>query len=227
MLKKLSFSKNVYFEPEELINEVITPCFSSAKQIDLLSAYFNFDSFIEIADSLEKFLSNEGRFRILISIPRQFEKLDFSKIDRSILEAYSSRSNKESYEEFMNAIKTKTGLLKDELQKNKVGLIAYLVKNNIIDIKFSIRDEGYDHSKYYIFKEGEDCIVLSSTMNWTLNGLTLQSNETNIHNSSTDSEDWKEYVNRFTKIWNDELENIESFRFDSEFADELLEKIGL
>ena len=47
-------------------------------------------------------------------------------------------------------------------------------------------------------------------MNWTLNGLTLQSNETNIHNSSTDSEDWKEYVNRFTKIWNDELENIES-----------------
>ena len=226
MLKKLSFSKNVYFEPEELINEVITPCFSSAKQIDLLSAYFNFDSFIEIADSLEKFLSNEGRFRILISIPRQFEKLDFSKIDRSILEAYSSRSNKESYEEFMNAIKTKTGLLKDELQKNKVGLIAYLVKNNIIDIKFSIRDEGYDHSKYYIFKEGEDCIVLSSTMNWTLNGLTLQSNETNIHNSSTDSEDWKEYVNRFTKIWNDELENIESFRFDSEFADELLEKIG-
>ena len=59
----------------------------------------------------------------------------------------------------MNAIKTKTGLLKDELQKNKVGLIAYLVKNNIIDIKFSIRDEGYDHSKYYIFKEGEDCIV--------------------------------------------------------------------
>lgn len=226
MLKKLSFSKNVYFEPEELISEVITPCFSVSKQIDLLSAYFNFDSFIEIADSLEKFLTNEGRFRILISIPRQFEKLDFSKIDTSILEAYSSRSNKESYEEFMIAIKTKTGLLKDELQKNKVGLIAYLVKNNIVDIKFSIRNEGYDHSKYFIFKEGDDCIVLSSTMNWTLNGLTLQSNETNIHCSFDDSKDWQEYVSRFNKIWNDELENIESFRFDSEFADDLLEKIG-
>ena len=61
----------------------------------------------------------------------------------------------------MNAIKTKTGLLKDELQKNKVGLIAYLVKNNIIDIKFSIRDEGYDTQNIIFSRRELYCPILN------------------------------------------------------------------
>ena len=179
-LKTLKFPDKPYFEPEELINDVIVPCFENSNEVKLLSAYFNFDSFLEIAESLETFLIKDGTIKIIVSIPRQFENLDFSNLDPSIVHAYSSRSADDTYKSFVDSLKSQSGLLKSELEKNKVALISHLVKNEIVDIKFSIRDEGFDHSKIFIFQENDNAVVLSSTMNWTLSGLTLQSNETNM-----------------------------------------------
>lgn len=226
MLKNLKFPDKPYFEPEELIKDAIIPCFENSKKVKLLSAYFNFDSFLEISESLEKFLISDGNIRILISVPRQFEKLDFSNIDSSIIEAYSSRTSDDTYKALLKSIKSHTGLLKNELKRNKVALISHLVKEEIIDIKFSIRDEGYDHSKIYIFQDADSSVVLSSTMNWTLGGLTLQSNETNIYTSTPTSNYWSYYLDRFENIWNGNLKNLKSYRFDKEFADSLLSEVG-
>ena len=196
-LKTLKFPDKPYFEPEELINDVIVPCFENSNEVKLLSAYFNFDSFLEIAESLETFLIKDGTIKIIVSIPRQFENLDFSNLDPSIVHAYSSRSADDTYKSFVDSLKSQSGLLKSELEKNKVALISHLVKNEIVDIKFSIRDEGFDHSKIFIFQENDNAVVLSSTMNWTLSGLTLQSNETNIYTSETASNYLSHYLDRF------------------------------
>ena len=61
MLKKLNITERPYFEPEHLIEEVIKPCFNTSKTTNLLSAYFNFESFIEISESLCHFLNNDGK----------------------------------------------------------------------------------------------------------------------------------------------------------------------
>ena len=78
----------------------------------------------------------------------------------------------------------------------------------------------------YIFDDSEDKVVLSSAMNWTFNGLNEQSNQTTVHTSFGDSDIWKYSVNRFDNIWNNKVEKINTFEFTSEFADELLEKVG-
>ena len=101
-----------------------------------------------------------------------------------------------------------------------------MVLHPIIKIKFSIRNEGYDHSKSYIFDDTEDKVVLSSAMNWTFNGLNEQSNQTTVHTSFGNSDIWKYSVDRFDNIWKNKVEKINTFEFDSDFADELLEKVG-
>lgn len=226
MLKKLNITERPYFEPEHLIEEVIKPCFNTSKTTNLLSAYFNFESFIEISESLSHFLNNDGKMKIIVSIPKHYESFDYENLDSAIIEAYSSRSPNKAYQDFKKTILTKSGGLKDELKMNKVALISYLVKTGIIKIKFSIRDEGFDHSKIYIFDDSEDKVVLSSAMNWTFNGLNEQSNQTTVHTSFGDSDIWKYSVNRFDNIWNNKVEKINTFEFTSEFADELLEKVG-
>ena len=226
MLKNIGISERPYFEPEPLIEEVINPCFRASKTINLLSAYFNFESFIEISDSLNHFLKEDGKMKIVISVPKYFENFDYENLDSSIVEAYSSRSPNKIYQDFKKTILSKSGVLKDEIKKNKVALISYLVKNEIIKIKFSIRDEGYDHSKIYIFDDTEDKVVLSSAMNWTFNGLNEQSNQTTVHTSFGNSDMWKYSVDRFNNIWQNKVEKLNTFEFDSDFADELLEKVG-
>ena len=225
-LKTLKFPDKPYFEPEELINDVIVPCFENSNEVKLLSAYFNFDSFLEIAESLETFLIKDGTIKIIVSIPRQFENLDFSNLDPSIVHAYSSRSADDTYKSFVDSLKSQSGLLKSELEKNKVALISHLVKNEIVDIKFSIRDEGFDHSKIFIFQENDNAVVLSSTMNWTLSGLTLQSNETNIYTSETASNYLSHYLDRFEDIWNNKLQYLKSYKFETNLADSLLKEVG-
>ena len=225
-LKTLKFPDKPYFEPEELINDVIVPCFENSNEVKLLSAYFNFDSFLEIAESLETFLIKDGTIKIIVSIPRLFENLDFSNLDPSIVHAYSSRSVDDTYKSFVDSLKSQSGLLKSELEKNKVALISHLVKNEIVDIKFSIRDEGFDHSKIFIFQENDNAVVLSSTMNWTLSGLTLQSNETNIYTSETASNYLSHYLDRFEDIWNNKLQYLKSYKFETNLADSLLKEVG-
>ena len=128
MLKDLEVVEKQYFEPEDLIGNVISPCLKESTNTSLLSAFFNFESFLEISDGLEHFLKNDGTMRILISIPRHFEHYDYEKLDKSIVEAYSNRGPEETYSNFKKTILSKSGKLKEELKKNKVALIAYLIK---------------------------------------------------------------------------------------------------
>ena len=100
MLKNIGISERPYFEPEPLIEEVINPCFRASKTINLLSAYFNFESFIEISDSLNHFLKEDGKMKIVISVPKYFENFDYENLDSSIVEAYSSRSPNKIYQDF-------------------------------------------------------------------------------------------------------------------------------
>ena len=84
MLKDLNIVEKQYFEPEDLIGNVINPCLKESTNSSLLSAFFNFESFLEISDGLEHFLKNDGTMRILISIPKHFEHYDYEKLDESI-----------------------------------------------------------------------------------------------------------------------------------------------
>ncbi|MDB4604168.1 helicase-related protein [Acidimicrobiia bacterium] len=226
MLKKIGIDEKPYFEPEDLIQDVIVPCFREARKISMLTAYFNFDSFLEIAESLEEFLTNDGKMRIIVSIPKYFDRFEYETLDQSVIQAYSSKVPTDVYENFKKTILTKSGRLKDELQKNKIALIAYLVKSGMLEIKFSIRDSGFDHSKIYIFDDTLDKVVLSGSMNWTFNGLNEQSNQTSVSTSFSGSDNWIHYLNRFEDIWENRAENINSFVLDEVLADELLEMVG-
>ena len=226
MLKNLNLTDKPYFEPEPLIEEVISPCFKESKRVNLLSAYFNFESFIEISESLLHFLKKDGNMRIIISIPKHFENFSYENLDSAIVKAYSTRSPDMIYKDFKKSILSSSERLKDELIKNKIALISYLVKNNIVKIKFSIRDEGFDHSKIYIFDDNKEKVVLSSAMNWTFNGLNEQSNQTTVHTSFGGSDMWKYSVDRFENLWENKVNKLDIFEFNSDFADELLEKVG-
>lgn len=225
MLKNLNIVEKQYFEPEDLIGNIVNPCFKESTNISLLSAFFNFESFLEIAESLEHFLKNDGTMRIIISIPRHYEKYNYEKVDKTIIEAYSSRTTNETYSDFKKTILTKTGQLRTELEKNKVALIAYLIKQKIVRIKFSIRETGYDHSKIYIFNDDVDTVVLSGAMNWTFLGFNDQSNQTSVVPSYGPSIIWKDSVKRFEDIWNNKVEKITSYEFDTHLADQLLNKV--
>ena len=61
MLKDITFNKGVYFEAEEVINEVFIPCMRNSEKLNILAAYFSLDSLLEIAEGLEEFIHNQGK----------------------------------------------------------------------------------------------------------------------------------------------------------------------
>ena len=229
MLKNITFNKGVYFEAEEVINEVFIPCMRNSEKLNILAAYFSLDSLLEIAEGLEEFIHNQGKISVVVSVP---ETGRMNPHDSSLLKAHTEEYKKNNYQMFEKELLSEVGFLTKELEKNKIGLVAWFIKKGILEARLSIREKGYNHWKIYTFNDNKDNVVaLSSAMNPTGDGFSdNQSNNSTLSLSWFDDgfeeSQWEGIQEKFDQVWNNKEPQSETISIDNELADKLLNEIG-
>lgn len=144
---------------DDTINEFYIPVLKEAITYDRTVGYFDSYSLALIADGLKEFISNNGKMRLLCGT--QLFKHD----EEAILNA--SEIAKDLSDNFLEELE----IISDDIQLNRIKLLAWMVANDYLDIKIGIvkDEEGYVggilHEKTGIFSDTEDNTIVFSGSN--------------------------------------------------------------
>ena len=126
----------LYDNPREALDKVIKPATKIATELNITAGYFTVDSLLEISEGLENFIESNGGINLIIGIP----KTGLDNKDKALIEAINiaeaSNSSDEIIKNFEELIISGVKSLESELQKDKIRVVAYLIKEKILNVKF-------------------------------------------------------------------------------------------
>ncbi len=152
MLKRLhdvikpSYNPQTDNIPEEFYNRILKES-NSYKRV---SGYFSAKVLALYSQGLDELAENNGIVKFIIS--QDISEEDFD----TIKEGYRKRENTE---------------VLTEMDKIKLGNLAYLIALGKADIKFGLVKNGLFHSKWGLFEDGQGAIYFNGSMNETIRGL--------------------------------------------------------
>ncbi len=161
--------EGLYDNPREALDKVIKPATKVSLELNITAGYFTVDSLLEISEGLENFIESKGVINLIIGIPKTgLDKKDKALID-AINIAETSNSSDEIIKNFEELIISGVKSLESELQKDKIRVVAYLIKDKILNVKFALKKgEGALHQKIFLFRDEEDQkIAAHGSMNST------------------------------------------------------------
>ena len=156
----------VYYNPRLVVKEVIVPSLKKSNKLNIIAGYFTVDSLLEISEGLETFLNSSGKINLVLGIPQKGLDSTNKGMVEAMKIAEESKLSSEIVEDFEELLSSNVGSLNSELQKDKIRILAYLIKENLLNIKFAVKERGMVHAKTYIFEDDEiNRLVVSGSMN--------------------------------------------------------------
>lgn len=174
-LKDFEFSASYNKAENDIAEEFYLPCMRSSVAYDRISGYFGSTIYIIAWNALKEFIQNGGRMRLVCS-PL------ISDIDEAALsEGYSARNNQILAESIKKEVES---LFDSPSLSVPARLLAYLVSENIIDVKLAVPGEQSSadakrmfHDKVGVFKDTlGNAVGFRGSMNETFKGLSPDGN---------------------------------------------------
>ncbi len=185
-------------------------------RVDILTAFFYFSGFNELADDLK-----DKKIRILIGMAIDPGAID--ELSRAIAEdpsedlnlyavkRFSSKNNSEKKKIYINSFVDmfNKSMLAEQFDSQESQTVFKMFLNKINDGSLEIRmTANQEHGKAYILthKPEYSCfgeqkgIVFHGSSNFTYNGLCGQGE---LNAPSRDNDEYDEYLNYFDELWND------------------------
>ena len=143
---------DVHLKPEyttgtdNFIKDFFIPVLKEARSYDRAVGYFSSSALVALSKGLYGFVKGGGKIRVLTSPYLSIE--DFE----SIRQGYEERDAviERALTSALNSLED----LKDE-EKDRLGLLAKLIANKILDIRIAFRKKGLYHEKIGILKDTE------------------------------------------------------------------------
>ena len=141
------------------VADFYVPVLKEAKTYDRIVGYFNSYSLALIADGLKEFITHGGKMRLLCGT-----ELD-SDDEYAILN--SSEIADKLSENFLQELE----YISDDIQRNRIKLLAWMIDNNYLDIKVGIVKDslgyvgGILHEKTGILSDSEENTIIFSGSN--------------------------------------------------------------
>lgn len=195
---------------EDIVKNFYIPILSEAKRYDRITGYFDSSSLAIAARGMEKFILNGGHMRLLCGaklFPQDVEVIKNAQDAKKIIS-----------ERFLEDLSN----IEDELIKNHVKVLGWMVANNIIEIKVGLNKKngkyiggGILHSKTGILWDvdnGENldnCVVFNGSINETGAGWASNFESFDVFKGWKNEEYMMEHINDFPKLWNGDDDNLE------------------
>ncbi|AEB31060.1 hypothetical protein CAR_c24050 [Carnobacterium sp. 17-4] len=144
------------------------------------------------AEGLDRFSENDGYIQFIIS--QNISEKDFSEIQSG----YKERSKSESI---------------TQLDKQRLGNLAFLISKNKADIKFGLVENGLFHTKWGIFEDlQKDAIYFNGSLNETANAIENNFDSFDVDFSWDVSTNVRSRIKQkrveFESLWNDEYPGV-------------------
>ena len=203
---------------DNLVDDFYNVVLSQAVRYDRLSGFFKSDSLAIAARGISKLIENDGHMRLLCGAHLSQE--DLIAIENS--EDLKDIVNKNFLDEYEN--------LENQLIKNHVLLLGWMISNGFLEIKIGINTDGENyypngmlHSKRGIlYDENDDCILFMGSVNETKFGWTK-----NIEDIRVDK-GWKDYsiikgpIDNFEELWNGNVDSLLVFELPDDSKEVLI-----
>ncbi|GKH52211.1 DNA-repair protein [Eubacteriales bacterium] len=221
---KTSYSKT----DNDIASEFYLPCMRNAIRYDRISGYFGSTIYIIAWDALKDFISNGGKMQLICS-PY------ISEEDQSAMsEGYSARNNTLIAASIKKEVEA---LFSTPTLSAPSRLLAYLVSEDIIDIKIAIvgatsspNVKRLFHDKVGIFADASGMAVgFRGSMNETYKGLSSDGNIESIDAfpnwvGDRDRTRLEEAQAIFNRLWVNSIDNVTIYDFPSAAKNILKEK---
>ena len=197
---------------DDIVNDFYNVVLSQTVRYDRLSGFFKSDSLAVAARGITKLIENGGHMRLLCGA--QLSKEDIIAIEHA--DDLKDIVNKNFLDEYEN--------LENELVKNHVLLLGWMIANDFLEIKIGINTNGSEyypdgmlHSKRGIlYDENDDCILFMGSVNETRYGWTVNVEDLVVNKSWNNYEVMKKPINNFEDLWEGNIDSLLVFNIPDE-----------
>ena len=226
-LSSIEFKASYNKAEDDIAEEFYLPCMRASTKYDRISGYFGSTIYIIAWSALKEFIEHGGRMRIICS-PY------ISDIDEAALaEGYSARND----DILAGSIKQEVeALFASPLLSAPARLLAYLVSEEIIDVKIAVpgKHAGADtrrmfHDKVGLFSDDAVNVGFRGSMNETFKGLASDGNIESIDvfpswADARDRERVETAVGFFKRLWDGIIPDVAVYSFPSDVKAVLKDK---
>jgi len=181
---------------DNLLEDFYIPVLSNSISYKRIAGYFSSNSLAIAARGISKFIiENDGYMKLICNVY-------LSESDKKVIESYLQKIE----DDFLIDLQNMT----DELQKNHLKCLGWMLKNNKLDIKIAVIPDntGIQHEKIGIFEDEQGNIVsFSGSDNETWKGWVANTEKFHVFCSWKERE--KEHlisdVSDFDAYWNNDV----------------------
>ena len=204
---------------EDIVEKFYNVALSESVRYDRISGFFNSTSLAIAANGVDKFIKNDGKMRLICG----------AQLDKDDLESINNSDDLKDliHEEFLRDYDS----IEDEIVKNHVKVLGWMVANDYLDIKIGINrksDGGFSnsmlHSKIGImYDEYEDSILFNGSVNETAYGWKGNIESLKVFKSWKNSEFMDEDIKDFEEYWKGLNPSLEVFEVPEATKNKLIE----
>ena len=192
---------------DDIVETFYNIALSESVRYDRISGFFNSTSLAIAASGVDKFIKNNGKMRLICG----------AKLDKDDLDSINNSDDLKDliHKEFLRDYNS----VRDELVKNHVKVLGWMVANDYLDIRIGINrksDGGYDnsmlHSKIGImYDEYDDSILFNGSVNETAYGWRNNIESLKVFKSWKNSEFMDDDIRDFEEFWKGDNSALEIF----------------
>ena len=155
-LRDVNLKAVYYSDQDNLLMDFYIPVLSNSVKYDRIAGYFSSNSLAIAAKGIAALIESQGRIRMIANVFLSEE--DQEAIKRALLQ---------KEKEVLIEIES----LKDQLKKDHIGMLGWMVKKNLLKIKIAVVKNGIEHQKIGIMEDSEgNKISFSGSDNETVKG---------------------------------------------------------
>ena len=197
MLRDLSL-KGVYkSDKDNILRDFYFPTLENAVSFDRAVGFFSASTISYAAQALSAFIAKQGNIRLVVGALTSEDDL------AAIQEGYRVKEISERLGDNMLEILAST---QDELFKNRLETISWLVANGRLEVKIALRQAGMFHDKFGIITDADgNKIVFSGSANESVHALLPDFNYESINVFkgwlTEFDEHTKPHIDSFEELW--------------------------
>lgn len=202
--RRLNLDVHYQGRGEVILSQFVSPVLEMAVRYDRLTSFFDVRALLAISHGIEAMWRRRGKMRLILgvhSIPK----------DLLLASTPSGDWTQEVVDSLRRRLMSQLSTISDELLKNRIATIAWMIKEELLDVKVaapSSRDstssaEGMFHMKHFVFQDTEGNIITGvGSPNETSPGMSTNFEELTVHMS------WRHGSARYVEAHTRTFENI-------------------
>ena len=209
-LKDINLKPAYYSDEDYLLEEFYIPVLSKSVKYDRVAGYFSSNSLAIAAKGIAQFVNNGGKIRLIANIVMSIE---------------DKKAIKQALEKKEEEVLAEIEALEDELKKNHIRMLGWMVKNNLIEIKIAVVNAGVEHQKIGILTDSDgNTIVFSGSDNETVQGWLYNDEQFHVFRSWINGDDKHLLpdISRFEGLWQDKGNRVKVYSVSTAFEQGLI-----